>query len=77
MAFLIELAGETGLVETSRALVTEDKAVTIIAGPLKNFTGRILYINRRKQKARIMVEMLNRQVPVPLGLEILKPGRRS
>ncbi|MCP4119676.1 MAG: hypothetical protein GY737_30600 [Desulfobacteraceae bacterium] len=77
MAFLLELAGVTGLVKTSRALVSEDKTVTIIDGPLKKNTGRILYINRRKQKARIMVEMLNRQVPVTLGLEILKPDRRS
>lgn len=77
MAFLIGLAGVSGLVKTSRALVDEDKTVTIIDGPLKNLTGRTLFINRRKQKARIMVEMLNRQVPVTLGLEILKPGRRA
>lgn len=77
MAILLELAGVKGVVKTSQATVAEDNTVVIIAGPLKNFTGRILYINRRKRKARIMVEMLNRQVPVTLGLDILQPGRRS
>lgn len=77
MAFLIELAGKKGLVKASRAMVAENRTVTIIDGPLKNFTGKILYINRRKRKARIMVEMLNRQVPVTLGLEILKQNRRA
>jgi transcriptional antiterminator NusG len=77
MAFLLELAGVKGLVKTSQAIVAEDNTVIIIDGPLKKFTGQILYINRRKRKARIMVEMLNRQVPVTLGLDILQPDRRS
>ena len=77
MAFLLELAGVKGLVKISQAMVAEDNTVIIIDGPLKRVTGQILYINRRKRKARIMVEMLNRQVPVTLGLDILQPNRRS
>ena len=72
MAFIIRLAGIDGLVKASQAMVSEDHTVTIVGGPLKNFTGKILFINRRKRKAKVVIDLLCRQLTVTLGLEMLQ-----
>ncbi len=77
MAFIIKLAGINGLVKASQAIISEDHAVTIVDGPLKNLTGKILYINSRKRKAKIVIDVLCRQVTVTLGLEMLQSKQRK
>lgn len=73
MSFIIGLAGINGIVKASQATISNnDQAITIVSGPLKNITARLLYINKRKRKARIIVDMLNKQVAVTVGLEVLQ-----
>ncbi len=72
MAFLLQLAGEKGIVETSKIRIDTARDITVIDGPLKSCQGRILFINKRKHKAKIILKMLNREVPVTLGLDIIE-----
>jgi transcription antitermination factor NusG len=71
MEFLMKISGPDGLVTISEGILKQNRSVEIVSGPLKNLTGRILFINARKRKAKIRVRMLNREVQLTLGLEVL------
>ena len=71
MRFLFEMTGEGGVIELSKGIVMENEEVQIIKGPLKQLKGRILFIDKRKNKAKVRIEFMNRMLDVSLGLEIL------
>ena len=71
MKFLIELTGIDGMLKTSEGIIQEDKSVKITNGPLKDLTGQIVYIDKRKKKAKVKMSMLNQEIEVTVGLEIL------
>ena len=72
MAFLLQLAGKKGIVEISKIQLDTTQNITIVDGPLKDCQGRILFMNKRKHKAKISLKLLNRKIPITLGLEIIK-----
>lgn len=67
-----ELAGDDHIVEISEGL-KEDGKVRIISGPLKNFTGIIRHIDRRKRTATLEVMMLGEVREVKVGLRVMNP----
>lgn len=71
MKFLFEVTGGDGVIELSQGIVMENEEVMIIQGPLKQLKGRILFIDKRKNKAKVRIEFMNRMLDVSLGLEIL------
>ena len=71
MEFLINLTDAEGVVRISKGIVDENNNVEIVKGPLKRFTGKIVFFNKKKRKARIQMQMMNREVFVTLGVEIL------
>jgi transcriptional antiterminator NusG len=71
MELLMKITGPTGLVKTSQGILFKDHTVVINSGPLKDLSGSILYINKRKRKAMLQVQLLNRCVRVAVGVEVL------
>jgi len=71
MKFLFKVTGGDGVIELSKGIVMENKEVLIIQGPLKQLKGKILFIDKRKNKAKVRIEFMNRLLDVSLGLEIL------
>ncbi|WP_024335968.1 transcription termination/antitermination NusG family protein [Desulfotignum balticum] len=71
MRFLFEIAGKDGVIELSKGMVTEGEEIQIINGPLKQLKGRILFIDTRKNKAKVRIKFMNRLIDVSLGLEII------
>ena len=71
MKFLFEVTGGSGVIELSKGIVMENEGVMIIQGPLKQLKGKILFIDKRKNKAKVRIEFMNRLLDVSLGLEIL------
>lgn len=71
MKFLFEMTGGSGVIELSKGIVNENEEVKIIQGPLKQLKGKILFIDKRKNKAKVRIEFMNRELDVSLGLEIL------
>ncbi|MGD9824695.1 hypothetical protein [Desulfobacter sp.] len=59
------------MIELSKGIIMEDEEVQIIQGPLKQLKGRILFIDKRKNKAKVRIEFMNRLLDVSLGVEIL------
>lgn len=64
------LGGDDHLVEISIGYKTGDK-VTIAEGPLKDFEGEIVRIDRRKRTATIRVELLGEEREIKVGLKTL------
>ena len=71
--FLFKIAGKDGVIKISKGIVNENNRIEIVNGPLKNFNGQVLFINKRKNKAKARIEIMNRTVDVSLGLEIVSP----
>lgn len=75
MELLMQISGAKGLVSISEGILKQNDSVEIVSGPLKNLAGNIVFINARKRKAKIRVRMLNREMQLTVGLEVLKhPG---
>jgi len=70
MENLFSMAGPDGIIPVSRG-VCRDGRVTIVHGPLKEREGDIVFVNRRKKKARVRVSLVSRSVDVTLGLELV------
>lgn len=46
--------------------------VTILSGPLKNFTGKITEINEGKGKVKVLISIFGRETPVELDFDQVK-----
>jgi transcriptional antiterminator NusG len=46
--------------------------IKIIEGPLKNFHGIVQSVNRRKSRARIMLNFLQKERKVDVSLQIIR-----
>jgi len=71
MERLFSMAGPDGIIPVSKG-VCQGSRVKIVHGPLKQFEGEILFVNRRKKKARVRMNLMNRSVDVTLGLELIR-----
>lgn len=73
MRFLFDITGTDGVIKVSRGVISEDSRIQILSGPLKDFRGKILFINKRKSKARVSIDIMNKNLEVSLGLDIIRP----
>ncbi|MGA1839226.1 MAG: KOW motif-containing protein [bacterium] len=56
----------------SKGIFHNGDNVEILYGPLKNFKGTIIFINKKKYKAKVRIKMFNREIDTILGLNIIK-----
>ena len=72
MALLMKITDSKGIVKSSKVISNENRTVIIKSGPLKYISGRILYINMKKRKAMLHVELMDRSVRVAVGVEVIQ-----
>lgn len=70
MEFIFKLA-ENGVVGVSKGYMAEDGKVQIVEGPMKGMEADILFVDKRRKKAKVQFELFNRRIDVTLALEIL------
>ena len=46
-----------------------DQNVKVSSGPFENFVGKVIDINKDKQKIKVLISMFGRETPIELGLE--------
>lgn len=68
---IIDLINQEGVIGISDVLV-EDEKVNIIDGPLIHYKGIIKKINKRKGRAKIQVDFLNKQCFVDIAIRCLE-----
>lgn len=61
--------GPDKVIGISRGIL-KDGRIRILEGPLKDLEGRIVRLNKRKQRARVELSFFNRTMLVDLGLEL-------
>lgn len=72
MALLMKITDPKGVVKASKVIADENRTIIIKSGPLKDVTGRILYINQKKRKAMLLVKLLDKSVRVAVGIEMIR-----
>lgn len=50
----------------------EDNLIRIIQGPLKGLEGRIIKVNKRKKRAKVVLSLYNESFPIDLGFEVIE-----
>ena len=58
-------------VPLSQVSVSEEDAITILSGPLKNMEGCIKKIDLHKRIAKVEVDFMNRKTVIHLGIEMV------
>lgn len=71
ISIIIDLINREGVIGISDILVEEEK-VNIINGPLIHYKGIIKKINKRKGRAKIQVDFLNKQCFVDIAVRCLE-----
>jgi len=69
MDFIIQLTGENGIISFSKAFLTGDRIV-VSNGPLKGLERVIKKIDKRKKRAKILLNFLGDEQQVDVGLII-------
>lgn len=65
------LGGRRHVIETSKGFITGSE-VKILSGPLMDYPGEIIHIDRHKRKAVIKVDFMGQSVRMTVGLEIVE-----
>ena len=64
------LLSESGEIDFSGGIVEHDK-VRIVSGPLMNYCGEIIKINKRECKAKIQLNFMGKEITPYVGLNVL------
>lgn len=65
-----KLTGEGDIVEYTQ-FIKEGKQIRISSGPLEGMEGIIRKVNRRKQRVKVALKLLDSEFLVDLGIDIL------
>jgi transcriptional antiterminator NusG len=69
---LLHTGAATAERQRSQVEFTLGEQVKVTSGPLSDFDGEIVDVNREGQKLKVLVVIFERQVPVELGFEQVK-----
>ncbi|NLM11743.1 MAG: antiterminator LoaP [Clostridiaceae bacterium] len=68
------LFDEEDTIQESDIFMEGDK-ITIISGPLTSLQGRILKVNKRKGRARVLLDFLGEERVIDLGVNIIEAAK--
>lgn len=58
--------------DTSKVTFDENDRIVVLEGPLKGLEGHIVKVNRRKGRAKVLLDMYGEQFPIDLGFEVVE-----
>jgi transcriptional antiterminator NusG len=58
--------------DTSKVTFDECDRIVVLEGPLKGLEGRIVKVNRRKCRAKVLLDMYGDAFPIDLGFEVVE-----
>jgi transcriptional antiterminator NusG len=58
--------------DTSKVTFDENERIVVLEGPLKGLEGHIVKVNRRKGRAKILLDMYGEAFPIDLGFEVVE-----
>ncbi|MGA1842410.1 MAG: transcription termination/antitermination protein NusG [bacterium] len=72
MQYLDFITNENGIVPLSKGISHKGNNVEILSGPLKYFNGTIIFVNKKKHKAKVRIKLFNHEFDTILGLNLIK-----
>jgi transcription termination/antitermination protein NusG len=58
--------------DTSKVTFDENDRIVVLEGPLKGLEGQIVKVNRRKGRAKILLDIYGESFPIDLGFEVVE-----
>jgi transcriptional antiterminator NusG len=58
--------------DTSKVTFDENDRIVVLEGPLKGLEGQIVKVNRRKGRAKVLLDMYGESFPIDLGFEVVE-----
>jgi len=58
--------------DTSKVTFDENDRIVVLEGPLKGLEGQIVKVNRRKGRAKILLDIYGEAFPIDLGFEVVE-----
>ena len=58
--------------DTSKVTFDENDRIVVLEGPLKGLEGQIVKVNRRKGRAKVLLDMYGEAYPIDLGFEVVE-----
>jgi transcription termination/antitermination protein NusG len=58
--------------DTSKVTFDENDRIVVLEGPLKGLEGQIVRVNRRKGRAKILLDIYGESFPIDLGFEVVE-----
>jgi transcription termination/antitermination protein NusG len=58
--------------DTSKVTFDENDRIVVLEGPLKGLEGHIVKVNRRKGRAKILLDIYDSPYPIDLGFEVVE-----
>lgn len=68
--YILLLLGKGDVVDVSKIFIVNSKTL-VKSGPLKGMEGLITTVNKRKMRAKIMVQFMGRKEEIDVGIEVL------
>ncbi len=66
-----------GIIEKSTVTVDKDQRIRVLHGPLEGLEGMIVKVDKRKQRAKVRLDLYNESFLVDFGFELLAPDTRE
>ena len=63
--------------DTSKVTFDENDRIVVLEGPLSGLEGRIVKVNRRKGRAKVVFDFYDTEYPVDLGFEVVERVKKS
>jgi transcription termination/antitermination protein NusG len=58
--------------DTSKVTFDENDRIVVLEGPLRGLEGQIVKVNRRKGRAKVLLDMYGEAFPIDLGFEVVE-----
>ncbi len=62
------------IVDRSKVTFDENRRIRVISGPLRGLEGKIVKVDRRKQRARVKLELYEDSFLIDFGFDVLEQG---
>lgn len=71
------LLGHGEILGLSRAKFNAEQRIQVVDGPLKGLEGRIIRVDKRKQRARVRLDMYRNSFEVDFGYELITDAAKE
>ena len=58
----------------SRVYFDENARICVLEGPLKGLEGKIIKVDKRKQRAKVLLDMYTDSFPIDLAFDVIEPA---